>query len=159
MSPYGPQMTSTHLTPCMESPITEVGHWPQCHNLGISPIPLDVSLTNLLASGLVKGWAKFLYDLTKSKNITPLSMSCLTILCLRLRGHAIFGVMLVSDTCRTTERVRRVGFWCPMVSLFFFLLLQHNSDASDMPIVKKKKSQILTGGLTNNIDFVITLKQ
>jgi hypothetical protein len=33
----------------MESPITEVGYQSQCHNLGIFLIPLNVSLTNLLA--------------------------------------------------------------------------------------------------------------
>jgi hypothetical protein len=57
-------MTSTHLTSLMGSPIIEVGHPSQCHSLGISPIPLDVSLTSLIASGLVKGLIKSLSDLT-----------------------------------------------------------------------------------------------
>ena len=70
----------------------------------------------------------------------------------RLHGHAIFGVVSVSDTCRTSERVRRAGFRCPAVSLFFFFfsILRHGadtaptrrqlgSDASDTPAVKKKK--------------------
>ena len=56
-------MTSTHLTSFMGSPITEVGHPSQCHSLGISPILLDVSLTNLIASGLVKGLIKPFSDL------------------------------------------------------------------------------------------------
>ena len=57
-------MTSTHLTSFMGSPITKVGHPSQCHNLGISPIPLDVSLTSLIANGSVKGLIKSLSDLT-----------------------------------------------------------------------------------------------
>ena len=98
----------------------------------------------------------------------------------RLHGHAIFGVVSVSDTCRTPERVRRAGFRCPAVSLFFFFSpdsptrrrhgsdaaqtrRRRGSDASDTPAVKKKKkkrekTQILTGGLTYSVDFVITLK-
>ena len=71
-------MTFTHLTPCVELPIIEVGHWPLGHNLGINPIPLDVSLTSLLVSGLVKGPVKFLSNLIKYKDITPLSISCFT---------------------------------------------------------------------------------
>ena len=63
----------------------------------------------------------------------------------RLHGHAIFGVVSVSDTCRTPERVRLAKFRCPAsVSFFFFFsLLRHGSDT---PAVKKKKrkSQILT---------------
>ena len=79
----------------------------------------------------------------------------------RLHGHAIFGGVSVSDTCRTPERVRRAGFRCPAVSLFFFFFrfsdtastrLRHGSDAaqtrrrrgsdaSDMPAVKKKKKK------------------
>ena len=38
----------------------------------------------------------------------------------RLHEHAIFGVVSVFDTCQTPERVRRAGFRCPAVSLFFF---------------------------------------
>jgi hypothetical protein len=41
----------------MGFPITEVGYQSQYHNLGISPISLDVLLTSFLASGLVKGFA------------------------------------------------------------------------------------------------------
>ena len=71
----------------------------------------------------------------------------------RLHGHAIFGVVSVSDTETGTMR------WIPMsggVSLFFFFFfasptrLRHSadaaptrrrrgSDASDTPAVKKKK--------------------
>ena len=38
----------------------------------------------------------------------------------RLHGHAIFGVVSVSDTCRIPERVRLAGFRCPASVLFFF---------------------------------------
>ena len=39
----------------------------------------------------------------------------------RLHGHAIFGVVLVSDTCWTPVRVRLAWFRCPAsVSFFFF---------------------------------------
>jgi len=38
----------------------------------------------------------------------------------RLHRHAIFGVVSVSDTCRTPERVRLAGFRCPVSVLFFF---------------------------------------
>ena len=53
----------------------------------------------------------------------------------RLHGHAIFGVVSVSDTCRTPERVRRAGFRCSAVSLFFFFpdsptRLRHGADAA-----------------------------
>jgi hypothetical protein len=65
----------------MGSPITEVGYQSQCHNLGISPIPLDALLTSLLASGLVKEFVKFLFDLTHSMELIPVSISYLTILC------------------------------------------------------------------------------
>ena len=51
--------------------------------IGISPIPLDVSSTSFLFSGLIKGLTKFNSDLTNSKDITPVSSSCRTILCLR----------------------------------------------------------------------------
>ena len=43
-------------------------------------------------------------------------------------GHAIFGVVSVSDTCRTLEQVRLAGFRCP--ASIFFLLLRHGSDAT-----------------------------
>ena len=60
----------------------------------------------------------------------------------RLHGHAIFGVVSVSDTCRTPERVRLAGFRCPASVLFFFFFvsptradaaptrLRHSSDAA-----------------------------
>ena len=51
--------------------------------IGISLIPLDVSSTSSLFSGLVKGSTKFNSDLTNSRDITPVSSSYLTILCLR----------------------------------------------------------------------------
>ena len=51
--------------------------------IGISPIPLDVSSTSFLFSGLVKGSIKFNFDLTNSKDITLVSSSYRTILCLR----------------------------------------------------------------------------
>ena len=51
--------------------------------IGISPIPLDVSSTSFLFSGLVKGSTKFNSYLTNSRDITPVSSSCHTILCLR----------------------------------------------------------------------------
>ena len=51
--------------------------------IGISPIPLDVSSTSFLFSGLIKRLTKFNSDLTNSKDITPVSSSCRTILCLR----------------------------------------------------------------------------
>ena len=38
----------------------------------------------------------------------------------RLHEHAIFGVVSVSDTCWTPERVRLAGFRCPASVLFFF---------------------------------------
>ena len=55
----------------------------------------------------------------------------------RLHGHAIFGVVSVSDTGTGTTR------WIPVsggVSLFFFFFfsrLQHGFDASDTPAIKK----------------------
>ena len=52
------------------------------HIIGLSPIPLDVSWTNFLDSHLVKGSARFFSDLTNSKAITPLFISCRTMLCL-----------------------------------------------------------------------------
>ena len=51
--------------------------------IGISPISLDVSSTSFLLSGLVKGSTKFNYNLTNSRDITLVSSSCRTILCLR----------------------------------------------------------------------------
>ena len=74
----------------------------------------------------------------------------------RLHGHAIFGVVSVSDTCRTPERGRLAGFQCPASVLFFFFFLrfsdtrrrgadtaptrrQLGSDASDTPTVKEKR--------------------
>ena len=51
--------------------------------IGKSPIPLDVSSASFLLSGLVKGSTKFNSDLTNSRDITPVSSSCRTILCLR----------------------------------------------------------------------------
>jgi hypothetical protein len=68
----------------MGSPITEVGYQSQCYNLGISHIPLNVLLTSLLANGLVKEFVKFLFDLTHSMQLIPVSISCLTILCIFL---------------------------------------------------------------------------
>ena len=48
-------------------------------------------------------------------------MSCiLKYLKPRLHGHAIFGVVSVSDTCWTPERVRLAGFRCSGSVLFFF---------------------------------------
>ena len=102
----------------------------------------------------------------------------------RLHGHAIFGIVSVSDTCRTPERVRRAGFRCPAVSLFFFFffpILRHGADtaptrlrrgsdtaptrlrrvrhaSSEKKKKREEKTQILTGGLTYSVDFVITLK-
>ena len=59
----------------------------------------------------------------------------------RLHGHAIFGVMSVSDVLDTgtgtTLRIPVSGE-CPL-SFFFFTFLRHGSDVSDMPAVKKKK--------------------
>ena len=45
----------------------------------------------------------------------------------RLHGHAIFGVVSVSDTCRTPERVRLAGFRCSasVLVFFFFSFLRH----------------------------------
>ena len=70
----------------------------------------------------------------------------------RLHGHAIFGVVSVSDTCRTPERVRLAGFRCPASVLFFFFFLvsptradaaptqlRRGFDASDTPAMKKKR--------------------
>ena len=64
----------------------------------------------------------------------------------RLHGHAIFGVVSVSDTCRTPVRVRLAWFRCPAsVSFFFFcfsdtalMRLRHASSEKK----KKKKSQM-----------------
>ena len=67
----------------------------------------------------------------------------------RLHGHAIFGVMSVSDTCWTLERVRLSGFRCPASVLFFFFFnvsptrlrrVRHASSEEK----KKWKSQILS---------------
>jgi hypothetical protein len=66
----------------MGSLIIEVGCPLQCHSLGITPITLDVSVTSLLTSGLVKESAKFLSEFTNSMDILPFSMSCPIILCL-----------------------------------------------------------------------------
>ena len=56
--------------------------------IGISPIPLDVSSTSFLFSGLVKGLDKFNFDLTNSRDITPVSSNYHTIL--RLRRICLF---------------------------------------------------------------------
>ena len=66
----------------------------------------------------------------------------------RLHGHAIFGVVSVSDTCRTPVRVRLAWFRCPTsVSFFIFYFLFCFSDmvltrlrrGFDMPVVEKKR--------------------
>ena len=49
----------------------------------LSQCTLDVSSTSFLFSGLVKGSAKFNSDPTNSRDITPVSSSYRTILCLR----------------------------------------------------------------------------
>ena len=74
----------------------------------------------------------------------------------RLHRHAIFGDVPMSDTCWTPKSVRHAGLRCASsVSFFFFFArLRHGSDTSNTLAVKKK-SQILTNGLTNTIDFVI----
>ena len=60
----------------------------------------------------------------------------------RLHGHAIFGVVSVSDTGTGTTRRIPVSGECP---LFFSFLRhaptwrRHSSDASDTPAVKKKR--------------------
>ena len=73
----------------------------------------------------------------------------------RLHGHAIFGVVSMLDTGTGTTRWISVSDEC---HFFFFSFLRHGSDMFDTPTMKKKKSQILTDGLTNTIDFVIYLK-
>ena len=62
----------------------------------------------------------------------------------RLHGHAIFGVVSVSDTCWTPVRVRLAWFQCPASLFFFFCFsdtaltrLQHASSEK-----KKKKSRM-----------------
>ena len=108
-------------------------------------------------------------DISMQRSVRTLKLCMLKT---RLHGHAIFGVVSVSDTCRTPERVRRARFRCPAVSLFFFFSdsptrLRHGADAAPtrptcQHLKKKKKkrekTQILTGGLTYSVDFVITLK-
>jgi hypothetical protein len=62
-------MTSFPIKPHSWDLQSEVGYQLQYHNLGISPIPLDASLTSILASGLVKESTEFFYDLKKSMDI------------------------------------------------------------------------------------------
>ena len=66
----------------------------------------------------------------------------------RLHGHAIFGVVSVSDMCRTPVRVRLAWFRCPTsVSFFIFYFLFRFSDmvltrlrrGFDTPEVEKKR--------------------
>ena len=69
----------------------------------------------------------------------------------RLHGHAIFGVVLVSDTGTGTTRRIPVSGECPLFFFFRFsdtrrrgadtapTQLRRGSDASDTPAVKKKK--------------------
>ena len=51
-------------------------------SMGFSPIPLDVSRIIFLVKPFVIGDAKFLLDLTYSKEITPSLNNCLTAPCL-----------------------------------------------------------------------------
>ena len=65
----------------------------------------------------------------------------------RLHGHAIFGVVSVSDTCRTPVRVRLAWFRCPasLFFLFFFASptrLWHGSNAALTCQQWKKKKKI-----------------
>ena len=65
-----------------------------------------------------------------------------------MHGHAIFGVVSVSDMCRTPVRVRLAWFRCPTsVSFFIFYFLFRFSDmvltrlrrGFDTPEVEKKR--------------------
>ena len=51
--------------------------------MGFSPIPLDAFSTWSRFKHLVSGSAIFSFDFTKSIEITPVEINCLTVLCLR----------------------------------------------------------------------------